>query len=188
MRLVERPVLGVHRVLALVVRLDAAPRAVAVAAARRAGRLRGLVLRPRQVVGHQVRVGPRSVRRVRQVRPDAAVAAAAVAAAAVAAAARAVDAAARAVDAAAAPRAVAVAASSTVGSTALVATVLRTTRVDDRLERGGLRSQWLHHAELTGGVRGRDARLDKQVDVVRHRQLQLPALLHLSRQQHPCQQ
>ena len=73
-------------------------------------------------------------------------------------------AAARAVDAAAAPRTVAVAASSTVASTALVATALRITRVDDLLERGGLRSQWLRHAELTGGVRGRDARLDHQVD------------------------
>jgi len=137
-RLVERPVLGpAARAVDA-----AAPRAVAVAAARRAGRLRGLVLRPRQAVGHQVRVGPRSVRRVRQVRPDAVAAAAA----------------------------------------------LRTTRVDDRLERGGLRSQWLRHAELTGGVRGRDARLDHQVEAGRHQQRALPALLHRSRQQHPCQQ
>ena len=101
---------------------------------------------------------------------------------------RAEHAAARAVDAAAAPRAVAVAASSTVASTALVATALRITRVDDLLERGGLRSQRLRHAELTGGVRGRDARLDHQVDVVRDlRQQELPALRHHSRQQHPCQ-
>ena len=109
--------------------------------------------------------------------------------AAAAAAAAAVAAAARAVDAAAAPRTVAVAASSTVASTALVATALRTICVDDLLERGGLRSQWLHHAELTGGVRGRDARLDHRVDAERRRQLQQqPALLHLSRQQHPCGQ
>jgi len=47
---------------------------------------------------------------------------------------------------------------------AAAAAALRTIRVDDRLERGGLRSQWLRHAELTGGVRGRDARLDQQVD------------------------
>ena len=88
----------------------------------------------------------------------------------------------------AAPRAVAVAASSTVASTALVATALRITRVDDRLERGGLRSQWLRHAELTGGVRGRDARLDHQVEAhVGQGQHELPALLHRRRQQHPCQ-
>ena len=109
------------------------------------------------------------------------------AAAAVAAARHAAAAAARAVDAAAAPRAIAVAAS-TVASTALVATALRTTRVDDLLERGELRSEWLHHAELTGGVRGRDARLDHQVEAGRHQQRALPALLHRSRQQHPCQQ
>ena len=107
---------------------------------------------------------------------------------AVAAARHAAAAAARAVDAAAAPRAVAVAASSTVASTALVATVLRITRVDDLLERGELRSQWLRHAELTGGVRGRDARLDHLVEADRRRhQHALPALLHPSRQQHPCQ-
>ena len=95
-------------------------------------------------------------------------------------------AAARAVDAAAAPRAVAVAVS-TVASTAAVATALRITRVDDLLERGGLRSQWLRHAELTGGVRGRGERVDHQVDVVRHHQLpRQPALLHQCRQQHPC--
>ena len=87
--------------------------------------------------------------------------------------------------AAAAPRAVAVAAA----STALVATALRTIRVDDLLERGGLRSQWLRHAELTGGVRGRDARLDHQVEADRqHHRTELPALLHHSRQQHPCRQ
>ena len=74
-------------------------------------------------------------------------------------------AAARAVDAAAAPR---------------------ITRVDDLLERGGLRSQWLRHAELTCGVRGRDAQLDHQVAAVQHQERDLLALPHQSRQQHPC--
>ena len=63
------------------------------------------------------------------------------------------------------------------------ATALRTTRVDDLLERGGLRSQWLRRAELTGGVRRRDARLDHLVDAVGRRQLPgVPALRH----QQPC--
>ena len=47
---------------------------------------------------------------------------------------------------------------------------LRTSNVDDRLERGELRSQWLRDTELTGGVRGRDARLDHDVDVERRTQ------------------
>ena len=49
---------------------------------------------------------------------------------------------------------------------------LRTFHVDDRLERGELRSQWLRDSELTGGVRGRDARLDHEVDVERRTQQQ----------------
>ena len=71
---------------------------------------------------------------------------------------------------------------STVASTAAAAAALRTIRVDDLRERGGLRSQWLRHAELTGGVRGRDARLEQsgpiwyQVDAVSHEQQQLRAL------------
>ena len=101
----------------------------------------------------------------------------------VAAARHAAAAAACALDAAAAVDAAATA----VASSALVATALRTTGVDDLQYRGGLRSQWLRHAKLTGGVRGRDARLDHQVDVVRRRQLrEPPALLHQCRQQHPC--
>ena len=96
-------------------------------------------------------------------------------------------AAARAVDAAAAPRAVALRTTTTVASTAAAATALRASRVDDLLERGGLRSQWLHHPELTGGVRGRDARLDHQVEADRRpQQHERPALLHRSRQQHRC--
>ena len=68
-----------------------------------------------------------------------------------------------------------------------VASALRTVRMGDLLERGGLRSQWLRHADLTGGVRGRDARLDHHVDAADLQLLQIPALLHHSRQQHPCQ-
>jgi len=87
-----------------------------------------------------------------------------------------------------APSAVSLA-SAALASTALVATALRTTRVVDLLERGGLRSEWLRHAELTGGVRGRDARLDDLVDVVGrpHQLHELPALLHPRQQQYPCQ-
>ena len=75
-------------------------------------------------------------------------------------------------------------AASAVASTALVATTLRTTHVDDLLERGGLRSEWLRHAELTGGVRGRDESLDRPIDVDRrrHRLRNLHSLLHLSHQ------
>ena len=44
--------------------------------------------------------------------------------------------------------------------------------VDNLFERGELRSQWLRDTELTGGVRGRDAYPDHEVDVERRRQLQ----------------
>ena len=62
---------------------------------------------------------------------------------------------------------------------------LSTSDVDDRLERGELRSQWLHDTELTGGVRGRDARLDHEVDVERRTPQQpYSDLLYQCRQQH----
>ena len=62
---------------------------------------------------------------------------------------------------------------------------LSTSDVDDRLERGELRSQWLRDTELTGGVRGRDARLDHEVDVERRTPQQpYSDLLYQCRQQH----
>ena len=61
---------------------------------------------------------------------------------------------------------------------------LHTFHVDDRLERGELRSQWLRDTELTGVVRGRDARLDHEVDVVqRIQQQRFSDLLYQCRQQ-----
>ena len=56
---------------------------------------------------------------------------------------------------------------------------LRTSDVEDRLERGELRSQWLRDTELTGGVRGRDARLDHEVDVERRNHKRLFEMLCL---------
>ena len=57
--------------------------------------------------------------------------------------------------------------------------------MDDRLERGELRGQWLRDTELTGGVRGRDARLDHEVDVERRTQQRLSTdLLYQCRSQH----
>ena len=56
-------------------------------------------------------------------------------------------------------------------ATAAAAAALGTCRVDDLSERSGLRSQRLLDAELTGGVRGRDARPDHAFDVGRRGQL-----------------